>query len=73
MGWNFVVTTLELLNEEKLGLEVDKKTIETLNYLTGCDGKSEGVDKDLIDLIGKKNGLKIISKSISDNNYDSDY
>ena len=73
MGRNFVVTTLELLEEENLGLDVDTKTIEMLNYLTGCDSKSDSVDSDLIELIGQKNGLKIISKSISDNNYDFDY
>lgn len=73
MGRNFVVTTLELLEEENLGLDVDIKTIEMLNYLTGCDSKSDSVDSDLIELIGQKNGLKIISKSISDNNYDFDY
>ena len=52
MGRNFVVTTLELLEEENLGLDVDLKTIEMLNYLTGCDRHSDSVDADLIELIG---------------------
>lgn len=72
IGKNFVPLILDAIQNQKIDDKSREQAIELLKNVCGLDSKDE-IKEEIVEQAAKKGAVKILTKAISDNNFNDNY